>query len=93
MKTDRLHVLIEGTVQGVGFRYSTQRQALARGLNGWVCNLDDGRVEALFEGPRESLEQMLEWCAAGPRFAQVTKVDAQWETGEARYSAFQLRGW
>ena len=93
MTTGRLHVFIEGMVQGVGFRYATQREAQLRGLNGWVRNLPDGRVEAEFEGERELLDAMLEWCRSGPRFARVTRVDAQWDTGEPLYSSFQLRGW
>lgn len=91
--TGRLHVLVEGMVQGVGFRYSTQHQAVALGLTGWVRNLPDGRVEAEFEGPRPELQQMLDWCRTGPTFAEVTNVDARWETGEPKYSTFQLRGW
>jgi acylphosphatase len=91
--TDRLHVLVEGMVQGVGYRYSTQHRAVALGLTGWVRNLPDGRVEAEFEGPRPELERMLEWCRTGPRFAEVTKVLAHWETGEPKYAGFQLRGW
>ncbi len=91
--TDRLHVLVEGLVQGVGFRYATQHRALALGLTGWVRNLHDGRVEAEFEGPRPDLERMLEWCQVGPRMAQVSKVETKWETGEPKYPSFQLRGW
>jgi acylphosphatase len=91
--TDRLHVVVEGIVQGVGFRYSTHHRAVALGLTGWVRNLADGRVEAEFEGARPELERMLDWCQAGPRFAQVSKIEATWETGEPKYSGFQLRGW
>lgn len=91
--TERLHVLIEGMVQGVGFRFATQRQAAALHLNGWVRNLPDGRVEAEFEGPRTNLEQMLQWCRHGPRLAEVIRVDSAWESGEPKYTGFHLRGW
>lgn len=91
--THRLHVLIEGMVQGVGFRFSTEREAVSRGLAGWVRNLPDGRVEAEFEGPRPVLEEMLEWCRRGPRIADVANVEARWESGEPKYTGFRLRGW
>jgi len=88
---ERLHVLISGRVQGVGFRYSTYHEAQALGLTGWVRNVSDGRVEAEFEGPQSSLEQMLSWCRVGPRLAKVTHVDVAWETGEPRHDAFRMR--
>lgn len=86
----RLHVLVEGDVQGVGFRYSTLAQAQARGLAGWVRNLPDGRVEAEFEGARTDLESVLEWCRQGPRSAIVEHVDATWETGTPRHRGFRI---
>ena len=92
MESERLHVLIEGRVQGVGFRFSTYEQALAMGLNGWVRNLYDGRVEAEFEGPRGALEQMLAWCREGPGPARVTNVEACWERGEPKHKGFHCRG-
>jgi acylphosphatase len=73
-----VHVVVDGRVQGVGFRYAAYRRAQEFGLGGWVRNLDDGRVEAEFEGPREALEQMLEWCRRGPSFAWVKDVDETW---------------
>lgn len=90
--TDRLHVFIEGRVQGVGFRYATQRHALQLGLSGWVRNRVDGCVEAEFEGDRDELQQMLEWCREGPAFASVTHVDEEWEAGPSRYDSFRIRG-
>ncbi len=75
----RLHVWITGRVQGVFFRASTRHEARARGLNGWVRNLPDGRVEAVFEGERRILENMLIWCQHGPPFAYVDHVVVQWE--------------
>ncbi len=89
--TQRLHVLIRGRVQGVGFRYSTYHEALGLGLDGWVRNLPDGRVEAVFEGDKDTLDQMLAWCQRGPRMAQVTHVEAAWETGDPKYDAFRMR--
>ncbi|HNR33706.1 MAG TPA: acylphosphatase [Candidatus Hydrogenedentes bacterium] len=89
--TDRLHVFVTGRVQGVGFRYSTEDRARSLGLYGWVRNLPDGRVEAEFEGPKPALEEMLEWCRQGPRFAAVARVEADWEQGEPRYREFACR--
>ena len=89
--THRVHVLIEGRVQGVGFRFMTAREALARDLKGWVRNLPDGRVEAEFEGAHEILEAMVAWCRTGPWLASVTNVDVHWETGEMKYTGFQIR--
>ena len=89
--TDRLHVFIEGRVQGVGFRYTACSEAERRGLCGWVRNTYDGRVEAEFEGSRGQLEAMLQWCHQGPRGAQVQHVDVQWESGEPKYQTFGIR--
>ncbi len=89
--TDRLHVLVKGCVQGVGFRYTTYRQATALGLSGWVCNTPDGFVEAEFEGSKTALEEMCAWCKRGPSFADVEHVEVTWDEGEARHSAFTIR--
>ena len=90
--TDRLHVWIEGRVQGVGFRYATQAEAHRLKLNGWARNAPDGRVEAQFEGPKDALDQMLEWCRHGPRFSSVTKVTSAWDNGEPQCASFVIRG-
>ncbi len=89
---DRLHVEIEGRVQGVGFRFATYDQAVGLGLRGWVRNLSDGRVEAEFMGRRDVLERMLQWCRVGPRMAHVTHVEASWGEGEWGNGAFEIRG-
>jgi acylphosphatase len=71
----RAHVFVSGNVQGVFFRQETRDRARSRGLAGWVKNLPDGRVEAVFEGPDDTVEQMVEWCRHGPTWAQVEEVD------------------
>ncbi|MGO9176399.1 MAG: acylphosphatase [Desulfobaccales bacterium] len=76
----RLHVLIEGRVQGVFFRAATRDEASALGLAGWVRNLADGRVEALFEGERLALEKLLAWCRQGPPYAYVDHLEVEWQT-------------
>jgi acylphosphatase len=70
-----VRVRIQGSVQGVGFRYWTERVATELGLTGWVRNRRDGSVEALFCGPSEAVAQMLERCRKGPRSARVTAVE------------------
>jgi acylphosphatase len=72
----RRHVFVSGDVQGVFFRYETREHARTQGLAGWVRNLPDGRVEAVFEGPETEVEAMVEWCRTGPRGAHVTDVEA-----------------
>jgi acylphosphatase len=69
------HVIIRGRVQGVGFRYWTEQEALARGLEGFVRNRRDGSVEAAFSGPVKVVDEMVEACRQGPRGATVTEVD------------------
>ena len=78
---------MRGHVQGVYFRVETQTRALQLGLAGWVRNMPDGSVEAVFEGPNERLELVVEWCRRGPRGAHVTSLDLEWEepTGERAF--------
>jgi acylphosphatase len=84
-------VLIEGIVQGVFFRYSTQQKAQELGVNGWVCNLRDGSVECLLEGDRDAVEALIRWCHHGPLGAHVAKVTTQWmeDTGDMRGFSIQ----
>ncbi|MCK5745741.1 MAG: acylphosphatase [Oricola sp.] len=74
MSEKAVRALISGRVQGVSFRAWTQDAARARGLRGWVRNLADGRVEALFAGPSEKVDAMLAACAEGPPAARVSDV-------------------
>ena len=86
----RVHVLIEGRVQGVFFRAYTRDQARARGLKGWVRNLPDGRVEALFEGDQTALHGMLAWCRQGPSYAYVDKVEIDWQPYQGDLADFRV---
>lgn len=74
----RLHAIVRGRVQGVGFRATTQHEARKRGLSGWVRNLVDGDVEVDAEGDRTHLEAFLAFLHRGPRGAHVDGVDVQW---------------
>jgi len=87
----RLHVWVVGVVQGVFFRESTRRVAQDLGLTGWVINLPDGRVEAVFEGERGVCEQVLEFVRVGPPSARVTRVDEVWDEDEESLEGFKLR--
>lgn len=78
----RAHVFISGKVQGVGYRYSTMRQAQRSGVDGWVRNLPDGRVEAAFEGSRKAVEEIINWCHEGATAAVVKDVTVQYEEPE-----------
>ena len=75
----RAHVWIAGRVQGVAFRAYTVDEASVRGVTGWVGNIPDGRVEAVFEGERAVVEEMIAWCRKGPPAARVSSVEVIWE--------------
>ncbi|AFY37840.1 Acylphosphatase [[Leptolyngbya] sp. PCC 7376] len=80
MESKALHVWVSGRVQGVSYRYYTKLKAEGLGVQGWVRNLRDGRVEAWFEGTDIQLEAIAQWCEEGSPMAQVTKVERQEET-------------
>lgn len=88
--TERAHLQISGRVQGVGFRANTRRQAAEQDIDGWVQNLDDGRVEAVFEGPSEAVEAMIEWCRTGPQTASVEDLTVEYEDPEG-LTGFEVR--
>ena len=87
----RAHAIISGRVQGVFFRMETKRAADGFGVFGWVRNLRDGTVEALFEGDRDRVDAVLEWCKEGPGHAQVSDVKLEWEDYTGEFSAFSVR--
>jgi acylphosphatase len=78
----RAHVFISGRVQGVGYRYATVDTASQLGLTGWVRNLPDSRVEAVFEGAKVVVEEMIRWCHIGPPAAVVKNVVVEYEEPE-----------
>ncbi len=86
----RYRVLISGRVQGVFFRDTCRRLAEQYGVAGWVRNLPDGRVEAVFEGPADAVCRLVDWARTGPRLAAVDDVAVQPEPPEG-LSAFRLR--
>ncbi|MCS7279781.1 MAG: acylphosphatase [Thermodesulfobacteriaceae bacterium] len=87
----RVHVFVSGRVQGVFFRAYTQKEAYKLGLKGWVRNLPDGRVEAIFEGEDLAVEKMIRWCHQGSPGAIVTKVEVIEEPYKGEFSTFEIR--
>ena len=86
----RAHVYVSGRVQGVYFRANTRDAARARNVDGWVRNLRDGRVEAVFEGEEGAVESMIEWCHTGSPAATVRDVDVTYEA-PADETGFSIR--
>jgi acylphosphatase len=86
----RVQVLISGRVQGVFFRASTRDQAVFLGLTGWVRNLPDGRVAAIFEGDREKIDSMLVWLQEGPQYAAVDEVLTGWQPHQGEFQEFRI---
>ncbi len=91
MHMKRMHVIVKGRVQGVFFRARMQHEARALGLTGWVKNLSDGTVEAVWEGRDHSLAAMLEWSRHGAPPAIVTDVQVSEETYTGDYNDFHVR--
>ncbi len=87
---ERAHVYISGDVQGVFFRDSTRQKAEELGLVGWVENMSDGRVEAVFEGTSSAVRDMISWCEEGPSQASVENVDTEQEEPE-KLTSFEVR--
>ncbi|MCD6590635.1 MAG: acylphosphatase [Candidatus Aenigmarchaeota archaeon] len=90
MKT-RAHVIISGVVQGVFFRAETCNLARKLGVKGWVRNLIDGRVEAVFEGDEKAVEEMVAFCHRGPPSAEVDDVEIKWEEYKGEFDDFYIR--
>ena len=89
---ERLHAVVRGSVQGVGFRYFIQRKGQELGLRGWVRNNDDGTVELVAEGRRSELERLKMAAEEGPRMARVQRVEVQWSPATGGLADFELTG-
>jgi acylphosphatase len=90
MNDVRVHVFVEGRVQGVWFRDSAWQQAERLGVTGWIRNLPDGKVEAVYEGSRWAVEELLSWTRIGPARADVTGVEIHDETPKGE-TGFRVR--
>ncbi len=91
METARLRIVIEGIVQGVFFRATTIEESSKLDLTGWVKNCSDGRVEAVFEGDVDGIEQIVEWCKKGPPGAVVRNIETTWEQATGDYDSFTIK--
>ena len=91
MSKVRAHVFISGRVQGVFFRAYTQEAARARNIRGWVMNTRDRRVEAVLEGEKEQVEDMIKWCRQGSPMSQVTRVDVDWQEYTGEFGDFSVK--
>jgi acylphosphatase len=87
----RVHVFVSGRVQGVFFRSETKRKADSYSVKGWVRNLPDDRVEAVFEGEEEAVATLVEFCKRGPSGARVMNVDLTWENYTGEFAAFKIK--
>ena len=91
MEAARAHIFISGRVQGVCYRAFTRELAYNLDLNGWARNLNDGRVEALFEGEKNAIEQAIKKCYIGPPGARVKDIEVHWETFVGDEKSFMIR--
>jgi acylphosphatase len=87
----RVRVIVTGTVQGVFFRAKTRNEAIRNSVQGWVRNLHDGRVEAVFEGKPEDVDRLVEWCRIGPSHAVVDHVEVTEEAYTGAFQDFSIR--
>jgi acylphosphatase len=90
-KKIRAHIFIRGKVQGVYFRQNTKQIATKHGVTGWVCNLWDGRVEAVFEGDKSDVSEVIEWCHIGPPNSRVNDVDIRFEKYTGEFASFTIK--
>lgn len=86
-----IHAIIKGRVQGVYFRFETQKAALKLGVNGWVRNLPTGDVEAVFEAPSDKMDKMIKWCRQGSPASTVTDVVTTRTQKIEGYTTFDIR--
>jgi len=84
----RVHVLVSGRVQGVFFRQNTKQQAQRLGVKGWVRNLPNGRVEAVFEGEESIVKAIVEYCRHGPSYARVENIEVNYENYKDEFLDF-----
>ena len=91
MEKKRIHLLISGRVQGIFFRSQAKEKARELGLTGWICNLADGRVEAVIEGNKEKVEEITDWARSGPVLAKIEKIKMKEEEYQGEFKNFEIR--
>ena len=92
------HIIVFGYVQGVWYRKFVKKNATQLSLSGWVRNISAGRVEGLIQGPKESIDKLIELCHVGPPFAEVKDIKIEWDPmersgqkPEEKFEDFQIR--
>ncbi len=91
MSIVRAHVNVEGRVQGVFFRANTVDKAYSLNIVGWVRNCPDASVEAVFEGKKDAVEKIINWCRMGPPGALVRNVNVNWEEPTGEFKIFSIK--
>ena len=91
MTKTRARALVSGKVQGVFFRAAAAETAEQAGLTGFVRNLRDGRVEVIFEGDKDTVQRLIDWCHEGPPSARVDSVEVFWEPATGEFTGFSAR--
>ena len=91
MSMKQIHVFITGRVQGVFFRQSTRVMAIKNNVNGWVRNLDDGRVEIIAQGEEQDIDNLSNWCRTGPANSRVDEFELQEESIAQEFENFEVR--
>jgi len=86
----QVHVIISGTVQGVGYRYFVKSWARQFGITGWVGNMADGRVEGIFKGDDRAIENLIEKCRKGPFLSEVKNIDVNDQDTEEVFEDFRI---
>jgi len=86
----RAHIIVSGRVQGVYFREQTRKGAKKLSVSGWIKNLEDGRVEAIFEGEKEKVEKIVNWARRGPFFAKVNDLEIEWGEYQGEFESFEI---
>ena len=89
-RKSRAHVFVSGNVQGVYFRQNTKQVATRHKVVGWVRNMPDGRVEAIFEGDEVAVNEVIKWCHIGPPKASVQDVDVKFEKYIGEFADFNI---
>jgi len=89
-RKSRAHVLVSGKVQGVYFRQNTKQVATRHKVVGWVRNMSDERVEAIFEGDETTVNKVIEWCHIGPPKASVQDVNVKFEKYTGEFADFNI---
>ena len=91
MSKVRVHIYVSGRVQNVFYRDFIKRKTIVLNVTGWVKNLRDGRVEAVFEGDKDNIEKMVNWARQGPIWAKIDDFSVVWEDYQGEFKGFEIR--